>query len=92
MAEREPKVGDSPNPLERGRSEEPPPDGVGYDGTPVEQIQQERAERLDPQNRPPNAEVDNSGRHFDAEKAMFTDEPEYEEAPKVFPPAEEQGA
>jgi hypothetical protein len=85
-------VGDAPNPTERGRSEEPLPDGVGYDGSPVDQIQAERAERLAPENRPENSEVDNSGRIFDEEKAMFTDEPGYEDAPKKFPPASEQGA
>ena len=78
--------------MERGRSEEPPPDGVGYDGSSVAEIERDRAERLAPENRPENAEVDNSGRVFDEEKAMFTDEPGYDEAPKVFPPASEQGA
>ena len=92
MPKQDAKVGDAPNPLDRGRSEAPPPDGVGYDGTPVDEIERDRAERLSVENRPPNSEVDNSGREFDAEKAMFTDEPGYEDAPKIFPPAEEQGA
>lgn len=82
----EARVGSSPDPMVRGRSEDPPPDGVGYDGTPVEQIQKERAERLAPENRPENSEVDNSHRDFDEEKGMFTDEPGYEDAPKKFPP------
>lgn len=89
--EREPQVGDAPEPMSRGRSEDPPPDGVGYDGSPVDEIQKDRAERLAPENRPENAEVDNAGRVFDVEKAMFTDEPGYEDAPKKFPPASEQG-
>ena len=32
----------------------------------VEEIQRERAERLDPDNRPEDTEVDNSGRTFDS--------------------------
>jgi hypothetical protein len=36
-----------------------------------EQLEKERAERLDPENRPVNAEVDNTGREFDAEKGDF---------------------
>ena len=63
---------------------------VALDGTPLDQLEEERRERLDPENRPENAEVDNSGREFDAEKAMFTDEPGYDEAEKVFPPASQQ--
>jgi len=80
-------VGDSPDPNVRGRSEDPPPDGVGYDGTPVEQILRERAARLAPENRPPNSEVDNTGREFDEEKGMFTDDPDYGDSPRKYPPA-----
>ena len=65
---------------------------LGFDGSTLEEIERDRAERLDPANRPENSVVDNSGRSFDAEKAMFTDEPGYEDAEKVFPPASEQGA
>jgi len=36
-----------------------------------EQLEKERQERLDPDNRPVNALVDNSGREFDAEKEDF---------------------
>lgn len=36
-----------------------------------EQLEKEREERLDPENRPVNAEVDNTGRIFDAEKEEF---------------------
>lgn len=91
-SEREPKVGDAPEPMARGRSENPPADGVGYDGSPVADILKDREERLAPEARPENSEVDNTHREFDAEKAMFTDEPGYDEAPKKFPPASEQGA
>ena len=38
-----------------------------------EQIEQERSERLDPDNRPDNAEVDNTQRDFDTEHGEFTD-------------------
>lgn len=37
-----------------------------------DQLEQERQERLDPENRPENAEVDNTGREFDVEKNDFT--------------------
>ena len=56
-----------------------------------EEVEAERAERLDPDNRPENALVDNTDREFDAEKGMFTDEEGYDEAEAKFPP-EEQGA
>jgi hypothetical protein len=39
----------------------------------IEQIQQEREERLDPDNRPDNAEVDNTDREFDERLGRFTD-------------------
>jgi hypothetical protein len=38
-----------------------------------EEIQAERERRLDPENRPENAEVDNTDRDFDAEIGQFTD-------------------
>lgn len=87
--EPESKVGSAPDPMVRGRSEDPPPDGVGYDGSPVEEILRDREERLKPENRPENSEVSNAGREFDDEKGMFTDEPGYEDAPKKYPPASE---
>ncbi len=37
-----------------------------------EQLEKERQERLDPENRPVNAEVDNTGREFDPVKEEFT--------------------
>jgi hypothetical protein len=39
----------------------------------VQQLEKERAERLDPSNRPRNAEVDNTKRHWVAEKEDFED-------------------
>jgi hypothetical protein len=39
-------------------------------------IEEERKRRLDPENRPENAEVDNTQRTFDAEKGVFEDSPD----------------
>ncbi|MFL6089460.1 MAG: hypothetical protein ACJ71Z_04900 [Aeromicrobium sp.] len=39
----------------------------------VEQLEKERAERLDPNNRPRNAQVDNTKRHWIGEKEDFED-------------------
>jgi hypothetical protein len=80
------------DPAEQEFEEDLPEDGTAMDGTPIDQLKEERAERLDPENRPENAEVDNTHRELDVEKGMFTDEPGYEEAPKKYPPANEQGA
>lgn len=46
----------------------------------VEQVEREREERLDPDNRPDGAEVDNTGRDFDPEVGLFTDSDGYDEA------------
>ena len=50
----------------------------------VTEIEEERQERLDPDNRPDNAEVDNTNRDFDAETGTFTDTEEHEEAEPKF--------
>jgi hypothetical protein len=42
-------------------------------------IEETRAERLDPDNRPENAEVDNTERTFDVERGMYTDSEDYDE-------------
>jgi hypothetical protein len=55
-----------------------------------EQVERERQERLDPENRPDDAEVDNTDRDFDETKGLFTDSEEYDEAPQRFPKAEDQ--
>lgn len=39
----------------------------------IEQIEHDRAERLAPENRPPNSEVDNTQRTFDPTKGDFID-------------------
>jgi hypothetical protein len=51
----------------------------------VDEIEQTREFRLDPENRMENAEVDNSDRTFDAERGHFTDSAEYDDsAPPRF--------
>jgi hypothetical protein len=64
----------------------------GADPEDEEQIEEEREQRLDPDNRPDNAEVDNTDREFDPEKGMFTDAEGYDEAEAKFPAIGEQGA
>ena len=46
----------------------------------VEEIEADRERRLDPENRPEHAEVDNTGRTFDAEKGEFVDDGDGSEA------------
>jgi hypothetical protein len=48
-------------------------EGGKADDVDDEQIEKERQERLDPDNRPANAEVDNSARDFDIASGQFTD-------------------
>ena len=55
-------------------------------------VEEERQERLDPDNRPEGAEVDNTDRDFDHEKGLFTDNDDYESAEAKFPAAGAQGA
>jgi hypothetical protein len=64
----------------------------GADPEDEAEIEEERERRLDPENRPDGAQVDNSERDFDAEKGMFTDTEGYEEAEEKFPKLGEQGA
>ena len=49
-----------------------------------EQVLKEREERLDPENRPDNVEVDNTDRTFDPETGFFEDRDEHDSAPKQF--------
>lgn len=55
----------------------------------VERIEAERRERLDPDNRPENAEVDNTDREFDVEHGRFTDSAPPEEGELEFDPSAE---
>ncbi len=64
----------------------------GADPEDEEEIEKEREERLDPENRPDEVEVDNTDREFDPEKGMFTDNEDYDQAEAKFPPIGEQGA
>lgn len=64
----------------------------GADPEDEAEIEEEREERLDPENRPDNVEVDNTDRDFDPEKGMFTDTEGYDEAEEKFPAIGEQGA
>jgi hypothetical protein len=58
--------------------------GLDPDSEPDEEtkeaIEKERQERLDPENRPENAEVDNTPRDFDVTRGQFTDSEEYDES------------
>ena len=70
----------------RDVNEEPPEDEV-------QEIEEERERRLDPDNRPEGAEVDNTHRTFDSETGMFTDNPEHDSAePQFSPEAEPEAA
>ena len=42
-------------------------------------MEEERDRRLDPENRPDGAEIDNTDRDFDVDKGMFTDNEAYDE-------------
>jgi hypothetical protein len=56
----------------------------------IEEIEHTRETRLDPDNRPENAEVDNSDRKFDADRGHFTDAEEYDDGePPKFSDAED---
>ena len=64
----------------------------GADPEDEEEIEEEREKRLDPDNRPDDAEVDNTDRDFDPKKGMFTDADGYDQAEEKFPDLGEQGA
>ena len=63
----------SSDPSKRFREMEIPPERV-------DEIEQTREQRLDPENRMENAEVDNSDRTFDPQRGHFTDAEEYDES------------
>lgn len=50
----------------------------------VEEIERDRAERLDPANRPEDTEVDNTGRTFDSGAGKFTDSEGYDEDDRPY--------
>lgn len=73
--------------FEAGSTKQP-----GADPEDAEEIEKERQQRLDPQSRPDNAEVDNTDRDFDPTKGKFADSEGYEETPSRFPDLGGQGA
>lgn len=62
------KAGSS-DPSRRFREQPPPSDEE------LAQHEEQRERRLDPENRPDKAEVDNTEREFDPEKGVFLDKP-----------------
>ena len=50
----------------------------------IESIEADRQERLSAENRPDGAEVDNTGRTFDADAGKFTDSDGYSEDDKPY--------
>ena len=67
---------------ESGTAGLPRPDDVPAET--VETIERERAERLDPQNRPDGAEIDNTDRTFDSGAGRFTDDADYDGNERPF--------
>lgn len=57
-----------------------------------EEMKEERQQRLDPENRPEHAEIDNTQREFDHEQGMFTDRDEYDEGAEPVYPGEDEDA
>ena len=49
-----------------------------------QELEQERQDRLDPDNRPESTEVDNTDRDFDPEAGMFTDNPDHSESERPY--------
>ena len=62
-----------------GRSLGIEPDKEPDDET-KQDMEEERERRLDPDNRPDGAEVDNTERTFDHERGQFTDSDDYDES------------
>ncbi len=50
----------------------------------VEAIEEDRQERLDPENRPDGAEIDNTDRTFDSGAGKFTDDDSYDAEERPF--------
>jgi len=67
--------------------------GIDTDAEPDEdtkrEMEEERERRLDPDNRPEGAEVDNTQKDFDVDAGMFTDNDDYD--PEHTPYAEGEG-
>jgi len=54
--------------------------GKEPDDETKQDMEEERERRLDPDNRPDGAEVDNTERTFDHERGQFTDSDDYDES------------
>lgn len=63
----DPESGGTADPSAKFREQDPPSDQE------LQEIERERAERLAPENRPENAEVDNTDRTFDPARGDFID-------------------
>jgi hypothetical protein len=68
----------------RDVDEQPPDDEV-------QEIEAERELRLDGDNRPENAEVDNTHRDFDSAAGKFTDSDDYDASDQPYAPADDSG-
>jgi len=83
MSDREPA--DEAQDEQAGQDDQAEQDDAGEKEQPdQEQVLKEREERLDPENRPDNVEVDNTDRTFDPETGFFEDQDEHDSAPKQF--------
>jgi hypothetical protein len=62
--------------------------GKEPDAATKQEIEEERERRLDPENRPDGAEVDNTDRTFDHDRGLFTDSEDYDgsEPPRFSDP------
>src|SRR6478735_2501982 len=54
--------------------------GKEPDDETKQDMEEERERRLDPDNRPDGAEVDNTERTFDVDRGQFTDSEDYDES------------
>ena len=70
---------DSDGDEDDGKSSQGLAPGEEPDEETKKEMEEERQRRLDPENRPDNAEVDNTQREFDVEKGQFKDSEEYDE-------------
>ncbi len=82
MSDREPT--DQKQDEQQDEQEQPDQEQPDQEQPDQEEVLQEREERLDPDNRPDNVEVDNTDRTFDPETGFFEDRDEHDEAPKQF--------
>jgi hypothetical protein len=70
---------------------ERPTSGDDLSDDEKQEMEKEREERLDPDNRPDNVEIDNSDRDFDPVKGQFTDSDDDPDLGPFADPSEEEG-